>query len=127
MNARMNLFKALNYLDVGLPIEKVSSEGIGGNITVFRLLLRLSEMILFFTINYLIVKFVQFVLSLLLNCPIEKVLLVYFVLPLEIIIELGLSKLDSSKPMNFLAYLLRASVKFVIIFLIDKSVVTIFT
>jgi len=116
----------MNYTDTSLALEKVLVNGLSGRISNFRLALRLLESFLFLGMNYLIVKFIQFVMSLLLNTTIESVHFIYFVWPLEFIIEIGLSKLDSSRLHNLVSYSLRAFVKFCILFGMDKVAMTIF-
>ena len=79
-NTKRYFLLLLNFLDLGIGMEKVYfPKTTEIKIDNFMLFIRSFEIILYFTINYVIIKFIQFIISLLAGISMREILLPYFV------------------------------------------------
>lgn len=123
-NTKRYFLLLLNFLDLGIGMEKVYfPKTTEIKIDNFMLFIRSFEIILYFTINYVIIKFIQFIISLLSGISMREILLPYFVAPLLLLLELGLSKHPFNDLKSIFLLVLRVSLKFAIFYGIDKLIV----
>jgi len=123
-NTKRYFLLLLNFLDLGIGMEKVYfPKTTEIKIDNFMLFIRSFEIILYFTINYVIIKFIQFIISLLAGISMREILLPYFVAPLLLLLELGLSKHPFNDLKSIFLLVLRVSLKFAIFYGIDKLIV----
>jgi|SRR5690606_23089584 len=121
------LYIILNFIDTTLAIERVSKEGIEGvEVTGFTLGLRFLNTFIEYSIGYLIVKFIQFLISILGDRSIEDVPFAFVVLPPVLIIEIGSSKRPIWNTLNFALFSLRSTIKLIVFLAINKVVVYLF-
>src|SRR5690606_41013530 len=96
------LYIILNFIDTTLAIERVSKEGIEGvEVTGFTLSLRFLNTLIEYSIGYLIVKFIQFLISILGDRSIEDIPFAFVVIFPVFIIDIGSSKRLIWNKLNF--------------------------
>ncbi len=121
------LYIILNFIDTTLAIERVSKEGIEGvEVTGFTLSLRFLNTLIEYSIGYLIVKFIQFLISILGDRSIEDIPFAFVVIFPVFIIEIGSSKRPIWNTLNFALFLLRSTIKLIVFLAIDKVVIYLF-
>jgi hypothetical protein len=117
------LLLTLNYLDSTLAYEKVSTFRLGTEgSTRSAITHRVFVTILEYGLAYLIFKFIQLVISLLVKESITDVSLLWFVFPVLYSIEIGSTKMRIYQDFNFLRFIIRATAKLLVILAIDKGV-----
>lgn len=123
-NTKRYFLVLLNFLNLGIGMEKVHiPKTVETNIDSFILFIRSFEIMLYFAINYVIIKGIQFIISLLAGISMREIPLVYFVAPLLLLLELGLSKQPFNDLKGIFLLVLRVSLKFSIFYGIDKLIV----
>ena len=114
----MTIYHLFDYFDA-CPIEQVGNLDRQKQATLFFAVFKLFVLILLYLLFFTMAKFVKFIFSELFTVPLEDVKLIYFVLPLLYMSELGGSKLNSIDLLHQGKFILRAAIKFLIVFGID--------
>ena len=119
-----------NFFDqIGLEHIKYGKPGHHSDFQLTRwfvVWLRIFDLLLLYGLYYVFYKSTQFILSLLFGVDVEDIRLIYYALPVLFFAEVGLSKLNSANPLNFLLYVARALLKFGIIYSLDQIILSLF-
>jgi hypothetical protein len=121
------LYIFFNFIDTGIGIEKVKTHGLDRlKLNWFTIGLRFYELSIGYMFGYVIIKFFQFLLSLLVSIPIERISLFYILFPLLLLIEIGFTKRNIWMNFTILSLLFRSLVKLGVFYYLDKLIVMIF-
>lgn len=118
-------YQLLNFFAPALAVEEVPYAVDDRKLDMFAITLRLVQVSLVAFVCYTIAKIAQFILELLARDYTTNIPLVYIVLPLLILIEIGLSSLDVTKLKNLLLFISRAVVKFGLFYGIDQMMMAV--
>ena len=120
------LYLMLNYLDALLPVENVKSHTDSMKINSFNLGLKFFDILLILGVDFAIMKFVQFVASLFFKADMHEINIYYLVGIFLLMIEIGISEWKIFSLKSFPQFLLRATVKTLVLVGIDKCFIWLF-